>query len=44
MAMKQTNRFGISLLGFIDGVAEGPWGITAFVLIVFAALAAYYVR
>jgi hypothetical protein len=38
---KQTNRLGVKLLGLIDGVAEGPWGIAALVLIVFAILWAY---
>jgi hypothetical protein len=35
---KQPNRLGIKLLGFIDGVAEGSWGISALVLIVVAIL------
>jgi hypothetical protein len=38
---KQSDRLGIRLLGLIDGVAEGPWAIAAFVLIVFATLLVY---
>jgi hypothetical protein len=41
---KQTNRVGVRLLGLIDGVAEGPWGIAAFVLITLSALLMIYAR
>jgi hypothetical protein len=41
---KQTNRVGVRLLGLIDGVAEGPWGIAAFVLIVLSAFWMIYAR
>ena len=35
---KEPNRLGIKLAGLIDGVAEGPWGIGALVVIVIAIL------
>jgi hypothetical protein len=34
----KSNRLGIKLLGILDGVAEGPWGIGALVVIVLAVL------
>jgi hypothetical protein len=35
---KQHNRLGVNLLGIVSGMAEGPWGIMGFVVLVMMVL------
>jgi hypothetical protein len=39
--VQQSNRLVVQVMGLVDGVAEGPLAIAAFVLIVLAMLITY---